>query len=42
VGGVLHRGFFGFPDFVQVGELALELVDLGLQIGQALLRGLVG
>ena len=37
----LHRGLLGLPDFVEVGELALELGDVGFQIGQALLGFLV-
>ena len=37
----LHRGFFRFPDFVEIGKLAVELGDIGFQIGQALLRLLV-
>ena len=42
VGGALHRGFLGFPDLVEVSELALELDDVLLEVTEALLRRLVG
>ena len=37
----LHRGFFGFPHFIQVRKLPVELCDVRFEIGQALLRFLV-
>src|SRR6056297_1670253 len=42
VGGALHRGFLGFPDFFQIGEFALQRIYFIFQIGQPPLRGLVG
>ncbi len=35
-GGSGQRGFFGLPDFLQIAELALELVDFLLEIVQTL------
>ena len=37
----LQGGLLGFPDFVEIGKLAVELGDIGFQIRQALLRFLV-
>ncbi len=42
VRGALHGGFFGLPDFIEIGELALHFRDLLFQFFQALDRGLVG
>ncbi len=41
LGGALQRGLLRLPDLVQVGELALQRIDLGFQVGQALARGVV-
>ncbi|MNM52088.1 hypothetical protein D3C81_631600 [compost metagenome] len=40
-GRALQRSLLRLPDFVEVGELTLQRVDVGFQIGQALARGVV-
>src|SRR5690606_3305207 len=37
----LHRGLLGLPDFLEIGVLALEPLDLRLEIREPLLRRLV-
>ena len=41
LGRALQGGLLRLPDLVQVGELALELVDVAFQVGQALPAGVV-
>src|SRR5690606_3536695 len=42
LGGAGQGGLLGFPDLLEVVVVALERFDLGLEVGQALLRLLVG
>ncbi|MNC11155.1 hypothetical protein D3C75_588450 [compost metagenome] len=41
LGRALQRGLLRLPDLVQIGELALQRVDIVFQIGQTLPRGIV-
>ncbi len=41
LGCALQRGLLRLPDFIEIGELALQRIDVLLQIGQALPRGFV-
>ena len=38
LGGTLQRGFFRLPYFIEIGELALQRIDVGFKISQTLLR----
>ncbi len=42
LGRTLQCSLFRLPDFVEIGEFALQLADVGFEIGEALLRGVVG